>query len=390
MRQVTGSNLSRPANKVSIRLGSDGHSFSVVGAETLRGGAAGVTGTAWVEVEVLTPLTLLVPAALCDGRNGAALLAAAGLSPRAGDVVVRSAPAGDGQAVALMALPEAALRALGERLGLSPGAVAALREPEEVFPAAGEGAVPAGADTEAHAAGDAWITAADAAVRELKACAALWGAPGEASHDADEGGAPAAGVCFCGAGEDPVPQDGATVAAAGVTSVSQDAAAVMAAADAASLPQSGAVDSAVGVVSAQQSGAAGDDAPMARSVAGVAAQVRQDAAPGSADGLDAQHPHGAAAVPAVRFTSPLLHPVAEAGRCVWLRPEAGILYIKVYDGGLRLAEAIPSPTVDDALCLLDRLAGVWPLAEFTLRLAGAQGAAWRKTFKRRFRQIVCE
>nr|WP_300878990.1 hypothetical protein [uncultured Alistipes sp.] len=343
-----------------------------------------------MEVEVLTPLTLLVPAALCDGRNGAALLAAAGLSPRAGDAVVRSAPAGDGQAVALMALPEAALRALGERLGLSPGAVAALREPEEVFPAAGEGAVPAGADTEAHAAGDAWITAADAAVRELKACAALWGAPGEASHDADEGGAPAAGVCFCGAGEDPVPQDGATVAAAGVTSVSQDAAAVMAAADAASLPQSGAVDSAVGVVSAQQSGAAGDDAPMARSVAGVAAQVRQDAAPGSADGLDAQHPHGAAAVPAVRFTSPLLHPVAEAGRCVWLRPEAGILYIKVYDGGLRLAEAIPSPTVDDALCLLDRLAGVWPLAEFTLRLAGAQGAAWRKTFKRRFRQIVCE
>ena len=142
--------------------------------------------------------------------------------------------------------------------------------------------MPAGADTEAHAAGDAWITAADAAVRELKACAALWGAPGEASHDADEGGAPAAGVCFCGAGEDPVPQDGATVAAAGVTSVSQDAAAVMAAADAASLPQSGAVDSAVGVVSAQQSGAAGDDAPMARSVAGVAAQVRQDAEIGRA------------------------------------------------------------------------------------------------------------
>lgn len=322
MRQVTGSNLSRPANKVSIRLGSDGHSFSVVGAETLRGEAAGVTGTAGVEVEVLTPLTLLVPAALCDGRNGAALLAAAGLPPRAGDAVVRSAPVGDGQAVALMALPEAALRMLGERLRLSPGAVAALREPEEVFPAAGEGAVPAGADTEAHAAGDAWITAADAAIRELKACAALWGAAGEASHDADEEGAPAADVCSCGAGEGPALQDAAT---------------------------------------------------------------------GSADGLDALHPHGgAAAVPAVRFTSPLLHPVAEAGRCVWLRPEAGILYIKVYDGGLRLAEAIPSPTVDDALCLLDRLAGVWPLAEFTLRLAGAQGAAWRKTFKRRFRQIVCE
>lgn len=363
MRQVTGSNLSRPANKVSIRLGSDGHSFSVVGAETLRGGAAGVTGTAWVEVEVLTPLTLLVPAALCDGRNGAALLAAAGLSPRAGDAVVRSAPAGDGQAVALMALPEAALRALGERLGLSPGAVAALREPEEVFPAAGEGAVPAGADTEAHAAGDAWITAADAAVRELKACAALWGAPGEASHDADEGGAPAAGVCFCGAGEGPASQDGVAVVAAGSVSLPQSGAAVMAAGDGVSLPQSGAADPA-----------------------------RQNASSGSADadGLDAQHPHGAAAVPAVRFTSPLLHPVAEAGRCVWLRPEAGILYIKVYDGGLRLAEAIPSPTVDDALCLLDRLAGVWPLAEFTLRLAGAQGAAWRKTFKRRFRQIVCE
>lgn len=217
MRQVTGSNPSRPINKVSIRLASDGHSFSVVGAEALRGAEP-------VEAEVLTPLTLLTPAALYDGSNGAALLAAAGLPPREGDAVVGSDPVGnDDPLVAVMALPAGALRAFGM----------------------------------------------------------------------------------------PVPEEG----------------------DAAARP---------------------------------------------------------ATCGGVRFTSPLLRPVPDADRCVWLYPTAGLLYIKVYDGGLRLAEVIPAPAADDALCLLDRLSGVWPLGEFTLRLAGAEAAAWRKSFKRRFKRIVCE
>lgn len=221
MKQVTGSNPLRSVKKVSIRLASDGHSFSVSGAD-----AAAVAAGDAVEVELLTPSSLLAPASLCAGSDGARLLAAAGLPVRSGDETVCTPPTGgECPQCVVMALPRDVARALRERLGLG--------------------------------------------------------------------------------------------------------------------------------------AAAGEGAPFS----------------------DA---------PAVRFTSPLLHEAVGADRCVWLRPEGELLYIKVYDGGLRLAEVFPAPSVDDALCLVDRLAGVFPLSEFTLRLAGAQGRRWRKAMKRNFKEIVCE
>ena len=95
-------------------------------------------------------------------------------------------------------------------------------------------------------------------------------------------------------------------------------------------------------------------------------------------------------IPGVRFASPLLHEVAGPEKCVWIRPAGELLYIKVCDGRLRLAEVFSVPSVDDALCLLDRLAGVFPLSDLPLLLAGAEGEKWRKTMKRYFKQIVCE
>ncbi len=99
---------------------------------------------------------------------------------------------------------------------------------------------------------------------------------------------------------------------------------------------------------------------------------------------------GSPALSALRFTSPLLRGVSASGKCLWMFAAGDLLYIKVYDGGLRLAEVFPAPSVDDALCLLDRLSGVFPLSEFTLCLAGDAGRRWRKAMKRNFREIVCE
>ena len=122
MRQVTGkTNLGSAANKVSIQLALDGHSFSLTGLPARAAAAAeeaplaGDAGApAWV-VEVHTPRTLLVPEALFAPEAAALLLEADGKAPHASETIVHSRPA-DGM-VAVMALPAAALEQLREGLG---------------------------------------------------------------------------------------------------------------------------------------------------------------------------------------------------------------------------------------------------------------------------------
>ena len=63
-----------------------------------------------------------------------------------------------------------------------------------------------------------------------------------------------------------------------------------------------------------------------------------------------------------RFTTPLLHTPHDAAKTVWMSRRAGLLYIKVYDGGeLQLAEAIPAATDTDAAYFFERLDGCFPL-----------------------------
>ncbi len=70
---------------------------------------------------------------------------------------------------------------------------------------------------------------------------------------------------------------------------------------------------------------------------------------------------------------------------------AGLLYIKVYDGGeLQLAEAIPAATDTDAAYFFERLDGCFPLKEYELRIAGDNPKAARKLLGKRFRQTTCE
>ena len=92
-----------------------------------------------------------------------------------------------------------------------------------------------------------------------------------------------------------------------------------------------------------------------------------------------------------RFTPPLLHTPANTAKTVWMSRRAGLLYIKVYDGGeLQLAEAIPAATDTDAAYFFERLDGCFPLKEYELRIAGDNPKAARKLLGKRFRQTTCE
>lgn len=95
-------------NNVSIRLTTDGHTFSPADAAVASGA---------VEVVVSTAKSVLVPAELFDESDAAAALAAVGYAPTANERVVCSA-ATDG-AVAVMAVDAACYDALVERYGAS-------------------------------------------------------------------------------------------------------------------------------------------------------------------------------------------------------------------------------------------------------------------------------
>ena len=112
MKQATGSNTPQSINKVSIQLTLDGHSFS---APALSGE---FPGDGPVEVELLTPRTMLVPEELFDKEHAGEVLAAAGMAALPGECPVWSAP--QQNAVAVMAAAENALAAVHERLRATP------------------------------------------------------------------------------------------------------------------------------------------------------------------------------------------------------------------------------------------------------------------------------
>lgn len=109
MKQVTGSNTLPAGNKVSIQLSLDGHSFSVPALSELP-----ATGQR-VEVELLLPRTMLVPAEFFDPERAGALLAANGTPPAADERAVGSDPRAE--QIAVTAVNAEALRLIGEKLG---------------------------------------------------------------------------------------------------------------------------------------------------------------------------------------------------------------------------------------------------------------------------------
>ena len=90
------------------------------------------------------------------------------------------------------------------------------------------------------------------------------------------------------------------------------------------------------------------------------------------------------------FTTPLLAGPTQGRPTLWLRHKASVLYIKVFDRSLRMAEAIRVPREADILYFVERLAGVFPLDRMILHLADARTAELRKSIGKRFKQVVCE
>ena len=77
----------------------------------------------------------------------------------------------------------------------------------------------------------------------------------------------------------------------------------------------------------------------------------------------------------VTFTSPLLFQPKFAGQGAWLIHTDGLLYIKIYDNVLRLAEVVRAQGTADVLYYLGRLDRTFPLKTYPLCLSGSDTLA---------------
>ena len=95
--------------------------------------------------------------------------------------------------------------------------------------------------------------------------------------------------------------------------------------------------------------------------------------------------------PQALFSTPLGHRPLETTRGVWICRRGTLLYVKVYsEGVLQLAEVIPAATEADASYFVGRLAALFPLAEYELRIAGDEPKKLRKWIGNTFKKVICE
>jgi len=88
------------------------------------------------------------------------------------------------------------------------------------------------------------------------------------------------------------------------------------------------------------------------------------------------------------YTSPLLHQPHFSGGGLWLAHTDGLLYLKLYDKALRLAEVVRAQGTPDILYYLGRLGRTVPLRRLPLRLSGSSTLA--RQLRRYFREVQCE
>lgn len=87
----------------------------------------------------------------------------------------------------------------------------------------------------------------------------------------------------------------------------------------------------------------------------------------------------------VRFTSPLLALKTESPQSVLLARYENLLYVKVWDMRLRLAEVARVETDEDLLYYLARLGEVLPLRSYSLVATGDEPRKLRKLVKKYFK-----
>lgn len=90
---------------------------------------------------------------------------------------------------------------------------------------------------------------------------------------------------------------------------------------------------------------------------------------------------------ALHFTTPLLGSCKHRVPTVGLDKRGELLYIKVYDRTLRLAEVVPAVSDEDLLYVMESLDRIRPLRDFELQPAKTLSAAARKLLRRYFKRV---
>lgn len=92
----------------------------------------------------------------------------------------------------------------------------------------------------------------------------------------------------------------------------------------------------------------------------------------------------------VRFATPLLRVQKYAAPTLWVYRTEKLLYIKVYDTILRLAEVIEAEGEADIVACLEILAREFPLETYTAVAAGEDRKGLTKILRRYVKRTVCE
>lgn len=90
---------------------------------------------------------------------------------------------------------------------------------------------------------------------------------------------------------------------------------------------------------------------------------------------------------ALHLATPLLDPFGPAVPTVLLDQRGDLLYIKVYDRDLRLAEVVPAASDEDLLYVMESLNRHEPLRRYELQPAGDLSASGRRALRRYFKRI---
>lgn len=91
-----------------------------------------------------------------------------------------------------------------------------------------------------------------------------------------------------------------------------------------------------------------------------------------------------------RYTTPLLHPLSAERPAAAIDLLGGLLYIKVSDGDLQLAEVLPVAEESEVLFLLGALQEEFRLADYELHLTGDFSRSLLNIFKTTFKRVICE
>lgn len=93
----------------------------------------------------------------------------------------------------------------------------------------------------------------------------------------------------------------------------------------------------------------------------------------------------------VRYTTPLLHPVGNIEPTIWICDTEDLIYIKVYDPKLQIAEVVSIASEADRAYLMTRLVETCDPNRYTVRLElRSTNKAIKRQYQTYFNSLKCE